>query len=205
MKQLIRIVLSSCLFLFLLLFPGLHLEATPAPDEVAFTLRSEDVATQAGQVQRVYFNLQKGTKAVPVSVTTTIEYDTEIYRSVQSADIVPTSLVKDSKAVSANLESNAQGIIRVGVGVEDYNDQPLPDGDLFYLDFKLLPGAVAQEGSIDINGNIELGPNQASTNKATPITVVNSAGVVFDDGSSMGKWDDSSSKKAGSCFINSLY
>lgn len=205
MKQLAKIVSASCCFLYLFVLFALPVYSATAADEVVFSLQSEDITTPNGQIRRIHFSLKKGAKAVPVSISTSLDYDLEVFSPVQSGDIVATSLLTAAeKRLTTDTEEGTSGIIRISLGVENFNDKPLPEGDLFYIDFKILPGAKAEEDSIAFNCDLDLGPNQACTSEAKLLRVVNVSGQVLDSGSSAGNWDDSGGSKAQSCFIGAL-
>lgn len=203
MKTLVKIFSASFFVFFIFTSLSLQVHAAPAADEVVFSLRSEDITTQSGQVRRVYFTIQKGANAVPVSLTTTLGYAPELFTAVQSTDVVPS--VGLNKVVSPNIDQNNPGIIRLSVGVEDYNGEPLPAGELFYINFKVLPGVDLEADSIDFIDDINLGPNQAGTREATLLKVVNEWGTVFDNENTEAGWDKSSEVKSHSCFIGMFY
>ena len=210
MKQLAKYFILSCLPFFLIAFATLKVQATPAADEVAFGLQSESISTQDGSVRRATFSLHKGSNTEPVTLTTTIAYDTALFNAPQSMDVKPHPILGD-KILSTNFDENS-GIIRVSLGIEDYdiNNPPLPDGNLFSIDFKALPDVNPTDDSITLNDNIELGPNQASSKDATLLKVTDDAGMAFDNGSmdnevTTGKFDASTGAADQSCFISALH
>ncbi len=203
MKTLVKIFRASFFIFFIFTSLSLQVHAAPAADEVGFSLRSEDITTQSGQVRRVYFNIQKGANAVPVSLTTTLGYAPELFTAVQSTDVVPSAGL--NKVVSPNIDQNNPGIIRLSVGVEDYNGEALPAGELFYISFKVMPGVDLEANSVDFNYDINLGPNQAGTREATLLKVVNEWNIDFDNENTAAGGDKSSEVKAHSCFIGMFY
>lgn len=206
MNHLPKIYILIFLFLFVAGFSPAQSLAAPAPDQVIFSFDKENVSSSGGQLHRVHFGIQKGSAVVPVCLTTTIEYDTEVFDLFSEEDLVASSNVSN-KAVTPNLSKNEQGVIKVGVGVEDYNDTPLPEGEMFYINFKVKPGATPNEDDVTFSYNVEMGPNQASNSSAKLLQVTDAAGAIFNDKIEVANTTPprkSGGGSKGSCFIGSL-
>ncbi|MEW5803318.1 MAG: hypothetical protein AB1847_14585 [bacterium] len=207
MKCLPKIYILIFIFLFLLIagFPPAQILAAPAADQVVFVLSKENTTSGTGQaIHKVTFGIEKGSGAVPVCLTTTIEYNLNVFSLFTEADLSPSSAANSiNKDVTPNLSKNSQGIIKVGVGVEDYNDTPLPDGDLFTINFKVKSGATPSADDVFITHDISEGPNQASNSGATLLKVADESGEIFDSTLDVADSGSSSGSK-GSCFIGSL-
>ena len=206
MKSLVKMFGLSFLgfFIFAFFILQAHAAVVPAANEVSFGLRFEDMTTQTGQVRRVYFTIQKDANVVPVSLSAAIRYVPELFQPVQSSDVVSSSSL-NHKVVYPSIDPNNPGIIKVSVGAEDFNEEPLPAGDLFYINFKVLAGVDLDANSIDFNYDSNLGPNQADTKDATMLKVVNEWGTPFDYESTAGNWDEESGTSFQSCFIGEVY
>lgn len=204
------IITLTFLFLFIAGFPPAQtLAATPTADQVIFSFKKENITPTSGQnIHRVKFGIEKGSTAVPVCLTTSIEYNTDVFTLFTEPDLVVSSNISNepiNKTVTPNLSKNNLGILKVGVGVENYNDTPLPAGDLFYIDFKVKPGATPSEDDVSFNYDLNLGPNQASDKSARLLKVANDAGEIFNNNLEVA----ASGKKSGgggggSCFIGSI-
>ncbi|MEW6379922.1 MAG: hypothetical protein AB1611_09990 [bacterium] len=207
MNRFPKTYILTFLLLFMAGFSPAQTLAAPASDQVVFSFEKENVTSPGGQIHRVHFGIQKGSAVVPVCLTTSIEYDTEVFDLFSEEDLVASSNVSN-KAVTPNLSKNDQGIIKVGVGVEDYNDTPLPEGEMFYINFRVKPGVTPEEDDVAFNYNIMLGPNQASDSSARLLKVADVTGAIFNDKIEVANTTPPPKKSGGgskgSCFIGSL-
>jgi len=206
MKVLVKIFRLSFFLVFIFAVFTIQARAhiVPAANEVSFGLRFEDMTTQTGQIRRVYFTIQKDPNALPVSLSTAIRFVPNLFQPLQNTDVVTPSVLTN-KVVYTSIDPNNPGIIKVSLKGEGVNEEPLPSGDLFYIDFKVLTGVDLDANSIDFNYDSNLGPHQASTKDATLLKVVNEWGTAFDYESVAGNGAEESGARFQSCFIGALY
>ncbi|MGA1823199.1 MAG: hypothetical protein ACMUIP_00955 [bacterium] len=148
-------------------------------NEIGFNLRMVDSMHESGQVRRAYFNIQNGINAAPVCLSLTIQYDTLIFYAVGEEDISACDGL--NKDISVKFDQALPDIIGVMIGVEEYTDAPISNGDLFYIDFRVKPGAAPGENSISFCLDDTIGPNQASNSSADllQVKVVNNMGELW--------------------------
>ncbi|MGA1823036.1 MAG: hypothetical protein ACMUIP_00140 [bacterium] len=205
MKQYAKILFWSCCFLLIFVFVAFKAYAyDPAPTEVVFGLRAEDITTQAGPCRRVYFNINKGSAAEPVSVSVTMKIDTSVYGPV-TEQAISASPNLTNKTITSALDVTRPDLVRVMVGLENYNNTIISQGDVFYIDLTLLPNANPGDDSVYLSGNyVDDGPNQASTSDGSELTIISETGMTFSSGSSVATVNESSGASPRSCFINTL-
>jgi len=205
MKKLKKIRLSSCLFLIIFLLFIINIYTASATDEVKFGLRFEDITSETIKIRRAYFNLKKGT-AEPVSISVSLQYERSIFEQVQLSDIAPHENLKNKTISTSFIRDDKSDTIRVSVGLENYNSETLPEGDIFTVDFKVLGGVTPSDDSISFNKDDSLGPNQASTKEPRLLIVATESGDILDSGSPVDPTNvlDKENNGSNSCFINLL-